>query len=236
MEDALPVSQVFDRGAASYDATRRQLIPCFDELYGTAVALIGAAEKCSKPLRILDLGAGTGLLSAMARESFPNASLRLMDVSESMLGVARRRFEGEADRVELIVADFTIEPLVGPYDAVVSALAIHHLTHAAKRRLFARIHASLRPGGRFVNADQIRGPTAEREHAYQASWLRAVRRAGVPEPALAAAQERMRHDITAPLEDQLRWLRGARFTDVDCAFKSGMFGVFFARRPRAGGT
>jgi tRNA (cmo5U34)-methyltransferase len=148
-----------------------------------------------------------------------------------MLERARARLVGETLPSELVVADFATEPLGGPYDAVVSALAIHHLTHPAKRRLFARIHASLHPGGRFINADQVRGPTDAREQAYQVAWLGAVRRAGVAEEALAAARERMRHDITAPLEDQLRWLRRAGFTDVDCEYKSGMFGVFFARRP-----
>jgi cyclopropane fatty-acyl-phospholipid synthase-like methyltransferase len=47
--------------------------------------------------------------------------------------------------------------LVPDFDAIVSALAIHHLEDAEKRSLFARIHERLRPGGVFVNAEQVVG-------------------------------------------------------------------------------
>jgi tRNA (cmo5U34)-methyltransferase len=43
---------------------------------------------------------------------------------------------------------------------VVSALAIHHLDDDAKQDLNARVREVLRPGGVFVNAEQVRGPTA----------------------------------------------------------------------------
>ena len=36
-----------------------------------------------------------------------------------------------------------------------SALAVHHLAPAEKRRLFGRIRETLSPGGRFVLADVI---------------------------------------------------------------------------------
>lgn len=49
-------------------------------------------------------------------------------------------------------------PTPRPWDAIVSALAIHHLDDAAKRELFARVHAALAPGGMFVNAEQVAGP------------------------------------------------------------------------------
>ncbi len=48
------------------------------------------------------------------------------------------------------------EPLpAGPFDVVVSALAVHHLDATAKRDLFARVHAALRAGGRFVLGDVV---------------------------------------------------------------------------------
>jgi tRNA (cmo5U34)-methyltransferase len=48
--------------AATYDSERRRLVPCFDDFYGSAAELV---TRCfpSCP-RILDLGAGTGILSA----------------------------------------------------------------------------------------------------------------------------------------------------------------------------
>jgi tRNA (cmo5U34)-methyltransferase len=43
----------------------------------------------------------------------------------------------------------------GPFDLVVSCLAVHHLDSEGKRDLFRRIGEILRPGGRFVLADVV---------------------------------------------------------------------------------
>ena len=59
MENMNHVRATFDGAAGGYDEQRRKLIPCFDDFYGTAVSLAETRE--SRP-RILDLGAGTGLL------------------------------------------------------------------------------------------------------------------------------------------------------------------------------
>ena len=44
---------------------------------------------------------------------------------------------------------------MGRFDLVASALAVHHLAPAEKRRLFGRVREALSPGGRFVLADVI---------------------------------------------------------------------------------
>jgi tRNA (cmo5U34)-methyltransferase len=51
----------------------------------------------------------------------------------------------------------------GPFDLVVSALAVHHLDGPGKADLFRRIRAVLVPGGRFVMGDVIR-PQAPVSH------------------------------------------------------------------------
>jgi SAM-dependent methyltransferase len=48
------------------------------------------------------------------------------------------------------------DPLpLGPFDLVVSALAVHHLDAVEKRALFTRAREALRPGGRFVLGDVV---------------------------------------------------------------------------------
>jgi tRNA (cmo5U34)-methyltransferase len=71
-----PSAPVFDAHAAAYDAMRRRFIPCFDAFYGTALRLI-ADWTTGEPFRVLDLGAGTGLLSAMILERLPHPPRRL---------------------------------------------------------------------------------------------------------------------------------------------------------------
>ncbi len=228
----MAIAESFDRAAATYDGLRRALIPCFDDFYGAVLTLL--ADAAGRTPRILDLGAGTGLLSALLLERLPEARLTLVDLSEGMLDRARLRFDRhQSGRIAFAVADYTEADLGGPYDAVVSALSIHHLEDPAKRALFQRLFQALRPGGLFVNADQVAGPTLARDAHYRALWLRAVRDAEVPEEELAAARQRMSHDRLAPLAAQLGWLREAGFTDVDCAFKHWSFAVYSGTRPDA---
>lgn len=120
------------------------------------------------------------------------------------------------------------QALPGNLDAVVSALAIHHLDDGEKRNLYGRIHGALRPSGVFFNAEQVRGPTPDIDAANNAAWLAAVHDLGVGEVELTQALERMKADRPATLDDQLGWLRDVGFKNVQCAYESGMFAVFAA--------
>ena len=165
--------RVFTATAATYDEERARLIPGFARFYGWAVELVPAEAR-----KVLDLGAGTGLLAETVRAKLPATRLELVDISEAMLARARVRFAWD-EGVVFRVADYSaeemtggaVEGLVGGYDAVVSALSIHHLEDVAKRALFRRVWKWLRPGGVFVNADQVLGPTAALEARYRAAWL-----------------------------------------------------------------
>lgn len=228
-ERARAIAAGFEASSGSYDSARTRLVPCLDRLYAAAVALLPFAEDAS--VSALDLGAGTGLLSARILAAFPKVRLRLVDVAGAMLALARVRLAGAAQPPEIVVADYARAPLGGPYDAVVSALSIHHCDHGAKRDLFARCRDALAPGGVFVNADQVAGPTAALEAAYDRAWLEGVRRAGATDAEIAAARARMKEDRSAPLAAQLDWLADAGFEDVDCWFKDGRFAVYAGRRP-----
>jgi tRNA (cmo5U34)-methyltransferase len=219
----------FDAAAPAYDRLRRQLIPCFDEFYGATVDLLPFPARAAP--RILDLGAGTGLLAERILARWPRARLVLVDLSEEMLARARSRFAGHGEQVAVRTADYLADPLGGPYDAVVSALSIHHLPDPAKRALFRRAFAALRPGGWFVDADNVLAPTPAMAAADRKAWIDRVRRSGIEDAELAAALRRTRLDVLAPLAAQLGWLGAAGFEDVDCRYKWLHFAVFGGRRP-----
>jgi tRNA (cmo5U34)-methyltransferase len=129
------------------------------------------------------------------------------------------------------VLDLSQEFPTGRYDAVVSALAIHHLEDEAKRRLFGRVHDALRRHGVFANADQVLGPTPAVERRYRDTWLRQVRALGTSEADVELAQQRMTFDRKATVAAQLGWLEEAGFVDVDCPYKSHEWAVLCAMMP-----
>jgi len=216
---------VFDEHARDYDALRRRLVPAFDEFYGAALEALGLA---SRPMRrVLDLGAGTGLLAAMVIGAHPEAEVVLLDGAAEMLAQARERL---GDRASYVTGDLG-DPLPdGPWDAVVSALAIHHLDDAGKRALFARVHGALAPGGMFVNAEQVLGPTPELDAVYRERHRDTAFALGVSDAEWEATLDRMALDRCATVGDQLAWLAEAGFTDVDAPWRSGRFAVLSGRR------
>ncbi len=218
----------FEAYADGYEALRRQLVPCFEEFYGAAVA---ALELAGRPLRaVLDLGAGTGLLTRAVQAEHPACVPTLLDGSPAMLERAR---EMVGPAASYVVGDLAEVLPAGPWDAVVSSLAIHHLEDPAKRDLFERVHELLAPGGMLVNAEQVLGATPLLDDSYR-RWHRArALELGASERDWEQACERMRFDRLATVEDQLDWLRAAGFTDVDCVFRDRCFAVLVGRKALA---
>lgn len=154
--------------------------------------------------RFLDLGTGDGRMLALTRERHPDAIAIGLDSSEPMLARAASRFETDST-IELGAHDLGAPLAVaGPFDAVVSGLAIHHLEDERKRELFAEIHTLLRPGGVFANLDLVRSASTELHERFR-------REIGRPQDDPT--------DRLADLSAQLTWLRGAGFAEAECHFK-----------------
>jgi tRNA (cmo5U34)-methyltransferase len=135
----------------SYLDMIRAEVPAYDELQGAVAA---RAAEIAPVSRVLDLGAGTGVTASAVLAHHPGASLTLVDESAEMLEHAQRTLP--ADRLEQVLVRDLAAPLpAGPFDLVVSALAVHHLDQPGKRLLFERVHEALRAGGRFVVGDVV---------------------------------------------------------------------------------
>ncbi len=121
--------------------------------------------------RILDLGCGTGQLTAKIAES--GAAVIGLDASGEMIAEARRLYPA----LRFMEADATAFALEEPVDAVFSNAALHWITDA---RAAARcVFAALKPGGRFVAEFGGQGNVATVMGAIDAG-LRAVGVQGEP--------------------------------------------------------
>jgi tRNA (cmo5U34)-methyltransferase len=165
--------------------------------------------------RFLDLGTGDGRLSALIRARHPDSCGVGVDISQPMLARAQERL-GSEPRFELLAHDIS-RPLTvaGPFDAVVSGLAIHHLGDERKRALFGEIHALLVPGGVFVNLDLVTSATVEQHERFRREIGRVQ-----DDPT----------DRLAGLCEQLSWLENTGFGGVDCHFKWLELALVVAKR------
>lgn len=216
---------MFNAEAADY--SRRRLVPCYDAFYGAAVRALELAAPGSVRA-VLDLGTGTGALAAMVAAARPDASLTLLDGAPAMVEKAAATLGSRA--AAAVVRDFADALPAGPFDAVVSSLAIHHLDDAAKASLYARAHDVLRPGGALINAEQVLGATPALDALLRRWHEDEARALGASDAEWAAAVERMRHDRCATADAQLEMLRAAGFQDVAVHFADGRFAVLAGRR------
>ena len=67
----MDIQNQFNFIANEYDSNRKYFIPCFDDFYEKTTDFI--ASNIDKPKRIIDLGAGTGLLSYFWYQHFPDS-------------------------------------------------------------------------------------------------------------------------------------------------------------------
>jgi SAM-dependent methyltransferase len=195
--------------------------------------------------RVLDLGAGDGFLLATVLDALPEARGVAVDFSSPMLERARAKLARFGPRAATAEADLASpewrSEVEGPFDAVVSGFAIHHLTDLRKRELYGEIYELVVPGGLFCNTEHVASATpgveelfndAMIDHLYESrrgrgeSVTRArVRREFLDRPDRAA-------NILASVEAQCGWLREIGFRDVDCFWKYFELAIFGGFRPR----
>ena len=137
---------VFDDKAAEWDTPERRA-----RAHELADAIRDHVE-LGPQMRVLDIGAGTGLLGLDLLADV--GSVVLTDPSEGMVEVAQVKIEAEGIvDASAVVCDFPpAEPPVGaPFDLAVSLLALHHVEDTAST--LRSIRATLAPGGGIALID-----------------------------------------------------------------------------------
>jgi tRNA (cmo5U34)-methyltransferase len=177
----MPVVSEWEWDPDTYLAEMADEIPGYEELQEAVVAATAGVDAT----RVLELGTGTGETALRVRALHPEADWVGIDASEPMLGRAREHLPNADLRLQRLEDELPS----GPFDLVVSALAVHHLDGAAKHDLFARVAGVLRPGGRFVLGDVV-VPEAGQKGPIHIDW---------------------EIDLPDSVEDQLAWLRDAGF-------------------------
>jgi len=110
---------------------------------------------------LVEMGCGTGRFTRAVAPVCRH--VHAVDVSPTMLAYARSKAEtaGLANVTYHHAGFLTYEHAADPVDAVVSQIALHHLPDTWKLVALGRIHAMLKPGGRFCLRDVVFRVTRE---------------------------------------------------------------------------
>jgi len=212
-------------------------------------ALVAAAPFANdRPIRIVDLAAGDGLLAETLLSRFPGATLTALDGSVSMRAAAASRLHPFGDRAR--VAPFDLERLdwwermVGA-DLVVCSLSLHHLNDAKKQYFYKAAADRIAAGGALLIADLVEPQHPAARSAAADRWDALAKRqadeVGMPALFERFERERWNHFRFSDASDQpsallhhLVWLRHAGFTAVDCVWMDAGHAVFGGFKSAAG--
>ena len=124
------------------------------------------------PIRILDVGAGYGALTQFLLNHFSNASAVCQDESEEMMKLGCQRMAAYGGRFTYVLSSFGksgwSKKISGPFEAVVSAIAIHNVNSPnIIRGIYEEIFTLVKPGGCFLNYDLTQPPWQD-----QLKWVK----------------------------------------------------------------
>ena len=204
-----------------YDSRIRTFIPHYEEMLDVAAAAIPPRART-----IVELGIGTGALSARCLRSAPQARLVGIDVDPEILAMARRRL---GERATFITGSFLRGPLPA-CDATVASFSLHHVrTRAAKAALYRRIRAALRPRGVLISVDSNPAIDPAVRRLQFDAWQTHLRRAYTPRQAAAIFEAWSHEDVYVPLDAEIALMRAAGFR-AELLWRRGAFAVVRAAR------
>jgi tRNA (cmo5U34)-methyltransferase len=217
------VGDYFDTIAGGYDSFALRAMPRYEEMLREIVRCLPDG-----PRDLLELGCGTGTLTALLIGRYPEARLKAIDASAEMIETARGRVP--AERVSFSVSLFEdLDLPQGSFDLIASNMSLHHI--ADKGPFYKRLHDALRPGGSFIFGDELEGALPRIRELNWNGWLEFASREGhlSGEEIARIKQHEREFDHYETLSDQIDLLRAAGFDSVDCVWRYLIYGVFVAQ-------
>jgi SAM-dependent methyltransferase len=212
-----------------YDRRVRTFIPHYEEILSSVAEAAVTVSRRRDPV-VLDLGIGTGALTAQCLERLPAAHVIGIDQDAGMLNACSRRLPGLPGS-NLVHGDFAAMPLPG-CDLIVATLALHHVrTPGRKRAFYRRCFDALTPAGALITGDCCPSSDARLAANERLGWLGHLRSSYSAARTASYLAAWAVEDRYFPLAQELEMLTAAGF-DTDVTWRRAPFAVIVGRKPR----
>jgi len=181
------------------------------------------------PIRIIELGCGTGLATQSILKKYPNARLKCLDMSLDMLNLAKKRFKAFPN-IEFILTDYSKFKFQEECDAVVSFLSLMYLANDRTRKsVFKKAYDMLTSKGVFVSGEMNISRNKHFQEVYMEKWIQHMRKSYSDDFIQSEVLEKAKiHGSPAVLADEIRYLKKIGFNQVEIAWKYYGFSVYEA--------
>ncbi len=235
--------------SALYRELSAVAVPRREEQLAALVALLPFGR--DESFRVVELGCGEGVLAAAVLDAYPRASVLALDGSASMLREAAARLDRFGERArhgEFDLGSSDWRGSLAGAGAVVSSLAIHHLSGDGKKRLFQDVARETTERGALLIVDVVEPSMTEAWEYYADVYDMAAEQRSREQTGSGQLYQRLIEEewnffrfpepgeMPSPLFDQLAWLREAGFASVDCFWLLAGHAVYGGYRRGAGAT
>jgi len=137
------MTDLFNEKAKDWDANEMRTM--LSSAIGSSIL---AHVSLHEQMRVMDFGAGTGLISSQVAPLVKK--IVAVDISEAMLNklVAKPELQ---NKVEIVCQDIIEKPIADNFDLIMSAMSMHHVKDTSK--LIQRFSEHLNPGASIALAD-----------------------------------------------------------------------------------
>lgn len=222
------VERILREHMEDYPTFVRKVIPQYDKLQKKVVGCLPFKE--DDTFTVLDLGIGFGETSEIILKRYPKARIVGIDILPDVIEKSKEKLAPYSGRVNFTVSNMSNFNFPESYDAVISVLSIHHLTHKQKKVLFRRIYQSLNPNGILSIGDLVTFEDSKKNSETKKSWEKYLCEQFNKKYADFLLEVHKREETPSSLENQINFMKKVGFKNSRVVWEYMNFAVFSGKK------
>lgn len=221
------IKEDFAKRSTFYDDYIIKVVPNHGEMLDTLINSIPFPS--DKPIKVVELGCGTGIATGNIVRKFPNAYLKCIDISQDMLNLAKKKLT-TLQNIKFELADYTKYSITGKYDVVVSFLSLMYLANDEMRKsVFKKVYDMLVPEGFFIRGEVNVSKNKHYQEVCVEKWIEHMQKSYSDEFIKTEVIEKAKnHAKESVLTDEIQYLKDIGFRQIDIFLKYYNFSVYGA--------